>query len=121
MIAVIVLVLAVCPVTLISMVLTAAGKKNRDDTKNTEYSIRNIYVYTILLISLLAMIICSISALRTGLDIILPEKSTHNYYTSQQVSRNDGIISFITSLSIVIVAIPVFIKHSRLASELKSK
>ena len=121
MIAVTALVLIVCPVTLIAMVLTAAGKKNREDIKNTEYSIRNIYLYTILIISLFAIIICSISAIRIGLDIVLPEKSVNNYYSSNQVSRNDRIIDFATSISIIIIAIPIFIKHSKLANNLKSK
>ena len=117
----IIMILIVCPVSLVAMIIIAAGKKNKDDTMNIENSIRNVYLYTILIIALIAIIACSIGALRIGLDIILPEKTVGGYTASEQVSRNDSLISFFTNISIVAMAVPLFIKHNKLANDLKNK
>ena len=82
------------PITLIAMIITAANKKNRDDISSVEHSIRNIYLYTILIIMLIATISCSIYALRIGLDIILPMHILIDYVN--KVIKSPNFISLDT-------------------------
>ena len=115
----IIIISIICPITLIAMIITAASKKNRDEIANTEHAIRNIYIYTILIIMLISIIVFSISGLRIGLDLIIPEKRTSNNYNYEQRDKNENIVNLITNISIIAVAVPIFLKHNKLAKDLK--
>lgn len=120
----IVIISIVIPIALISMIITAASKKNKDDISNVEHSIRNIYLYTILIVLILLLIIGSIYAVRVGLDVLLPKKqyNSNSYYSLDsydKISKNENIVNLFTSISLVLVSIPLFIKHSKLAKETK--
>ena len=110
----------ILPIALIAMIMMAASKKNKDDITSVEHSIRNVYIYTLLIIFLIAIIACSIFALRIGLDIIMPEESTY-YNRYDMVNKNERIVNLFTSISIVIVCVPLFIKHSKLAKNSNNK
>ena len=106
----------ILPIALIAMIIMAASKKNRDDITGVERSIRNVYIYTLLIIFLIAIISCSIYALRIGLDIIIPEETTY-YNSYNMINKNEKIVNLFTSISIIIVSVPLFVKHSKLAKE----
>lgn len=106
----------IIPIGILVLIISAVIKKNKESKGNFENSIRNIYVYIILIISLIAIITGVISTLRIGLDVILPEKSLYkNSYNNEQIEKNENIIELFTTLSLVISVTPVFIYHNKLA------
>ena len=117
------LIICMIPIIVVILIITAIIKKNNKEEKNNfDETIRNIYVYIILIITLVAIISGVIVAFRIGLDIILPEESVYgNIYNNQQQERNANIIEFSTTLSLVVAAIPVFIYHNKLVKQSKEK
>ena len=108
----------ILPVALVTMLLMTASRKNRDDISGVERSVRNIYIYTILIILLIVIVYCSIYALRVGLDILLPEETTYIYYNAfDKIEKNESITKVLTAFSAVIVCVPLFLKYSKIAKE----
>lgn len=115
------LIVLILPVALVVLIITAIVKRNKGDKNNFEKTVRNIYIYIILIITVVAIIIGVIATFRTGLDVILPEKSVSQStsYNTEQKERNENIIEFCTTLSLVISIIPVFIYHNKLVNKNK--
>lgn len=107
----------VVPIAFVVMIFLSASKKNREDISRAEHALRNVYLYTLLIILLFTIIFCSIYALRLGLDIIFPEESTNSYsfYKSAEQKRNENLINLFTQISMVAVAVPLFIKHTKIS------
>lgn len=108
----------IIPIALIGFIISAIVKKNKDSKTGFEEIVRNIYTYIVLIITLIAIIVGTISLFRVGLDIILPEKMT--YESSSYVyerNKNSNIIELFTELAIVLSVIPVFIYHNNIAKK----
>lgn len=116
------LLLCAAPIIVITLIITAIIKRNKDDKNNFEETIRNIYVYIILIITLIAIITGTIAVIRIGLDVILPEKSlSESYYNNERMEMNENIIELCTTAALVISVIPVFIYHNGLAKKNRDK
>lgn len=117
------LIICIIPVTVVVLIITAIVKRNnKEDKNNFDETIRNIYVYIILIITLVAIIAGVIATFRIGLDIVLPEESVYgSTYNTQQQERNENIIDFFTNLSLVVAVIPVFVYHNKLVKDSKEK
>ena len=108
----------IVPLAILVLIISAVVKKSKDNKTNFEESIRNIYVYIILIITLIALIMGVIATLRIGLDVVLPEESLYeNSYSNKQIEKNENIIELFTTLSLVISVTPVFIYHNKLAKK----
>ena len=111
----------IIPIGIISLIISAVVKKNKESKVSFEDSIRSIYVYIILIITLIAIIAGVIATLRVGLDVLLPEESLYqDSYNSDQQEKNRNIIELFTTLSLVVSVTPVFIYHNKLAKKIKA-
>lgn len=112
------LVVCIIPIAILVLIISAVVKKGKENKNNFEESIRNIYVYIILIITLISIIAGTIASLRVGLDIILPEEELYqNSYNNMQQKRNGNINELFTNLSLVISVIPIFMYHNKLAKK----
>ena len=104
------LLICIVPVAIVILIIQAISKRNKDDKHGFDETIRNVYIYLILIITLVAIITGVITAFRVGLDVVLPEKSTTSYttYNYSERERNNNIVELCTTLSIVITSIPIF-------------
>ena len=111
--------ICVVPVAIVILIIQAISKRNKDDKHGFDETIRNVYIYLILIITLVAIITGVITAFRVGLDVVLPEKSTTSYttYNYSERERNNNIVELCTTLSIVITSIPIFVYHNKLAKK----
>lgn len=108
----------VMPIAIVVLIITAIVKRNKEDKNNFDETVRNIYVYIVLIVTLAAIIMGVITTFRIGLDVILPEKSvSQSSYDNEEMDRNENIIECFTTLSLVISVIPVFIYHNKLTKE----
>ena len=107
----------VIPIALIVLIVQAILKKDKSK-RDFENLIRNIYIYLILIITLIVIISGAIAVFSSGLDVLLPEQTTSSssYYNSERI-QNRNITAMLTELSAVIVCIPIFIYHSKLAKK----
>jgi len=111
----------IIPVGIISLIVSAVVKKNKESKSSFEDSIRSIYVYIILIITLIAIISGVIASFRIGLDVLLPEESLYqNSYDNDQQEKNENIIELFTTLSLVVSVTPVFTYHNKLAKKIKA-
>ena len=110
------LIVCITPIVVLVLIISAFMKRNKEDKGNFEESIRGIYVYIILIISLITIISGVITSFRIGLDIALPEKSQSSY-SSEEQDRNENIIELATTISLVVTATPIFIYHNNLAKK----
>ena len=117
LVALIVVLIIIAPIIVIAMIVSAiVKKKNSDSSKSLfEETIRAIYVYIILICALCAIIGGVISTFIYGLDVLLPEEEYEETELSQEREHNENIVDLSTNLSILLVAIPVFIYHSKIA------
>lgn len=108
------------PIAIIVLIVQAIVKRNsKEDKKDFEEIIRGIYIYLILIITLVAIIAGVIITFRVGLDVVLPEKyiTSTTYYNSQEREYNENVIELLTTISIVITSLPIFIYYNRLAKK----
>ena len=126
----ILLLIGILPIALITMIITAIIKHNRNtDQKSStvkfEKSIRSIYVY-IVLISLLCTIIGgTIYLFNSTLDLVLPEKSnSSNYYTItpdvleySTRQRNENIVGIFTASAMLISCVPLFVYYNKVSKK----
>lgn len=111
----------IVPISILVLIISAVAKRNKEDKNNFEETIRNVYVYIILIVTLVAIIVGVIGTFRIGLDVILPEKSTsQSSYSSEEIEKNENIIELFTTMSLVISVTPVFIYHNKLAKKSRS-
>lgn len=119
-IALISLLIFIAPIAIVILIISAFIRKSKEDKIKFEEIVRNIYIYLILIITLVAIIAGVIAAFRIGLDIALPEKYvTSTSYNSQERERNENIVELLTTISIVITSVPIFIYHNKLAKEFR--
>ena len=134
------------PVIIVTMIIVAIVKKNKDGEKQESFEkiVRMIYVY-ILLIGFLFMTVGSvIYAFNSAINYYMPESkisAINNAQTSPDIyplpgeqskeitrlqnektlenEKNQSIIDFSTAVAMLLVAAPMFLYHSKLASKLK--
>lgn len=117
-----VLILCIAPIAILVLIISAIVKRNKEDKGNFEESIRNIYIYMVLIITLVAIIAGVIATFRIGLDVLLPEKSTYqSSYSSEMQERNENIIELFTTISLVVSATPIFIYHNKIVKKSRVK
>ena len=110
------LIACIGPIAILVLIISAIVKRNKEDKGNFEESIRNVYVYIILIVTLVAIIAGIIATFRIGLDVLLPEKSTYeSSYSSQEREKNENIIELFTTISLVVSVTPIFIYHNKIA------
>ena len=110
------LIVCIVPIAVLVLIISAFMKRNKEEKSNFEETIRGIYVYIILIVSLITIISGVITTFRIGLDIALPEKS-QSAYSSEEQDRNENIIELATTISLVVTATPIFIYHNNLAKK----
>ncbi len=119
--AIVIILLLVCiiPIAVIVLIVQAIVKRNnKEEKKDFEEIVRGIYIYLILIITLVAIITGVITAFRVGLDVALPEQYiTTTSYNSQEREHNENMIDLLTTISIVITSLPIFIYHNKLAKK----
>ena len=109
----------IAPIAILILIISAFIKRNnKDDKENFEETIRGMYIYIILIITLVVIISGIISIFKIGLDIILPEE-TQSQYSYEKQEKNENIINLTTTLSLVVTSIPIFIYHNKLAKKIK--
>lgn len=112
------LIACIIPIAVVVLIISAVVKKSKEDKSNFEEVIRNIYIYIILIITLVAIITGVIATFRIGLDVALPEKSTYeSSYSSQERVKNENIVELFTTIALVASVTPVFIYHNKLAKK----
>ena len=112
----------IAPIAILVLIISAIVKKNKEDKNNFESTVRNIYVYIILIITLIAIIIGVIATFRIGLDLALPEKSTYqSSYTTEERERNENIIELVTTIALLVTVTPIFKYHNKLAKQERIK
>lgn len=116
--------LLVCaaPIIVITLIITAIVKRNKEDKNNFDETVRNIYVYIILIITLIAITVGTIAVIRIGLDVILPEKSLYeSSYSNDRMEMNENIIELCTTAALVVSVIPIFVYHNGLVQKSREK
>ena len=115
------IIVCIFPIAIIALIISSIVKRNKEGKgKNNSFerNIRNIYIYTILITTFISILFGVIVTFRIGLDVILPEESVYETsYSYKQREKNANIVSLITTLSLVIAVIPVYIYHNKLAQE----
>ena len=112
------LIACIGPIAILVLIISAIVKRNKEDKGNFEESIRNVYVYIILIVTLVAIIAGVIATFRIGLDIVLPEKTINqSSYSSEERERNENIIELFTTISLVVSVTPIFIYHNNIAKK----
>ena len=110
------LIACIGPIAILVLIISAIVKRNKEDKGNFEESIRNVYVYIILIVTLVAIIAGVIATFRIGLDVVLPEKTINqSSYSSEERERNENIIELFTTISLVVSVTPIFIYHNKIA------
>ena len=108
------LIACIGPIAILVLIISAIVKRNKEDKGNFEESIRNVYVYIILIVTLVAIIAGVIATFRIGLDVVLPEKTINqSSYSSEERERNENIIELFTTISLVVSVTPIFIYHNK--------
>ena len=116
------LIVCVAPIATIILIITAIARRNKDDKNNFTETIRNIYVYIILIMTLITIISGVIYTFKLGLDMLLPEKDLYeSSYSNEQIEMNNNIIEFCTTIALVVAVIPVFIYHNRLSKKSRER
>ena len=116
------LIVSVAPIAIVVLIITAIIKRNKEDKNNFGETIRNIYVYIILIMTLIAIIGGVIYTFKIGLDLLLPEKTIYqSTYSNEQIEMNENIIEFCTTLALVVAVLPVFVYHNKLAKSSREK
>lgn len=112
------LIACIGPIAILVLIISAIVKRNKEDKGNFEESIRNVYVYIILIVTLVAIIAGVIATFRIGLDVVLPEKTINqSSYSSEARERNENIIELFTTISLVVSVTPIFIYHNKIAKK----
>ena len=113
------LMIFIMPIAIIALIVSSILKKKQDPNSSLEDPIKNTYCYIIIIITLFAIIVGTILIFRNGLDILLPEESLYTDYNDKQADINRNIVNVLSTLSLVITCIPIFIYHNRITKELK--
>jgi len=126
------------PVAIVALIVAAAVNKDKgNDSTRFSNGVRAVYTYIIVIATLFMIIAGTITAVSSLLDYFLPEselevvgENCRDYYSSSYCSattkeikiqneKNIGMTEFASSLALVIVAIPLFVTHSKEAKRLR--
>ncbi len=115
------IILGIIPIAVIALIVTAIIKKKKESNNDFEISIRNIYCYLILIITLFIIVTGTINTIRVGLDVLLPEEkiSYSYYYNEEQQTKNSNIVEMLSTLALVVTCIPIFVYHNKITKELR--
>lgn len=118
------LLMLIVPIAIIVLIVQAIAKRNKTK-KDFDNIMRSVYIYSILIITLIVIITGAISAFSVGLDVLLPEKYTSgNVYNNQERELNINMVNLLTNIAAVVTCLPIFIHHNKLAKkdrDIKSK
>ena len=109
----------ILPIIIIVLIVVALSKKNKDNKTEFEESVRNVYIYIILISTLIAIVIGIIVIFRVGLDVALPEKTINERANYYELSKNENIVELLTNLTVVIVSVPIFLYYNGIAKKEK--
>jgi multisubunit Na+/H+ antiporter MnhB subunit len=113
------LLFGIIPIAVIILIIVAVSRSRKNTTnvepESFEKIIRTIYLYLLLIILLFSIVFSVITAFSTAVDYFLPYESQSNYYNL----TNQKLVEFITSVSLLVISLPLFIYHNRLVKKLK--
>lgn len=101
------------PIILIALIISAIVKRNNGkDGKEIDFDkiIRTIYTYIVLISSLFLVVFAIIGIFNNAIGYFIPEDT----YTNQ----NQNLVWLITTIAELVVALPIFIYHSKLARKI---
>ena len=114
------LIAGLAPIAILIVIVAAIVKKSKESKNSFEDTVRNVYIYIILIVTFVSIIAGTIATFSLGLDVLLPEKETYQTsYSREQQDRNEAIIELCTTFSLVLASIPVYIYHNKLAKKAK--
>lgn len=120
------LLFTVLPVIVIIMIGVAIAKRSKSSEgassiKQFENSMRSIFTYIVLICLLCTIIGGTIYLFNSGLNLALPENSSNDYIDYYDYSlrreRNSNIVGILTSCSMLISCIPLFVYFNKVAKE----
>jgi len=88
---------------LLTVFIVAVFIKNKDE-ESFEEKIRAIYMYTVIIVSLVMMVVGVISLFSSGLNLIFPDDFDNT---------NRTVVSMITSATVVFISLPLFMYHNK--------
>lgn len=111
------LLMFIVPIAIIVLIVQAIAKRNKTK-KDFDNIMRSVYIYSILIITLIVIITGAISAFSVGLDVLLPEKDVSgSLYNNQERELNINIVNLLTDIAAVVTCLPIFIYHNKLAKK----
>lgn len=127
------------PTAIVALIVAAAVNKEKgNDALKFSTGVKAVYTYIIVIATLFIIISGTIVAVSSLLDYFLPESELESvedctdYYSSSYCSattkeiriqneKNAGITEFAASLALVVIAIPLFVTHSKEAKKLRDE
>lgn len=128
------------PSSIIALIIAAAVNKEKGtDSARFSLGVKTVYTYIIVIATLFMIISGTIVAVPSLLDYFLPESELEvtqddctDYYSSiycdvttkdvrVRNEKNAGITEFAASLALVLVAVPLFVSHSKEAKRLREE
>lgn len=139
---------SIIPIIVITMIIVAIVKKNKDGEKAESFEkvVRMIYVY-VLLIAFLFMTVGSviyafnsavnyyipeskITQINNATDVVKPDIAIYPGYSTKEIEKlqkesnlksekNLSITDFATAIAMLLISVPMFLYHGKLARKLK--
>lgn len=122
------------PSAVIALIVTAAiNKEKGNDASKFANGVKTVYTYIIVIATLIMIISGTIVAVNSLLDYFLPESEMEydctDYYSYKycemttkelrvQNEKNEGITEFASSITLIIISVPLFIMNSKEAKKL---
>lgn len=103
----------IVPVILIIAIIAAVVKRynNKDDREvNFEKIMRTLYVYVVLIASLFLVVFATICLFNNAIGYFVPESTVS--------TQTQNLIWLLTSIAELVVGVPIFAYHSKLAKKL---
>jgi len=100
--SILVLLLFALPILIVVFIVSLLIKSK--DQESFEEKIRVIYMYTVIIVSLIMMVGGVISLFSSGLSLIFPDDFDNT---------NRIVVSMITSATIVFISLPLFMYHNK--------
>ncbi len=131
------------PIVIITIIVVAIVRKNKEGEKTESFEkiVRMIYVYILLICFLFMTVGSVIYAFNSAINYFIPESTVTNKYSVQpdlakdtnyneelralekennlRNEKNQSLTDLVTAIAMAVVAVPMFIYHSKLARELK--
>jgi len=117
----------IIPIIIIALIVGAFMKNSKnDDPKKSEAdfakTIRGIYTYLILICLLFTIIGATVWLFSSAVNHFIPlEDTSYSWHNSPARERNTAIVSMSTATSMLIVSVPLFLYHNKIARDEKTK